>query len=57
MRHCRPKLRKDASLRFQVVRELRVELQVVCLVENKDTSELLREFIQVFAVRSLGGLQ
>lgn len=48
---------KDAGLRIRVERELREAFQGACLAENKNASEVLREFMQVFADRYQGGLQ
>jgi hypothetical protein len=48
---------KDAGLRIRVERELREAFQGACLAENKKASEVLREFMQVFADRYQGGLQ
>lgn len=48
---------KDAGLRIRVERELREAFQGACLAENKNASEVLREFMQAFADRYQGGLQ
>jgi hypothetical protein len=48
---------KDAGLRIRVERELREAFQGACLSENKNASEVLREFMRAFADRYQGGLQ
>jgi hypothetical protein len=48
---------KDVGLRIRVERELREAFQGACLAENRNASEVLREFMQAFADRHQGGLQ
>lgn len=48
---------KDVGLRIRVERELREAFQAACLAENRDASDVLREFMQVFSERHQGGLQ
>jgi hypothetical protein len=48
---------KDVGLRIRVERELREAFQGACLAENRNASEVLRDFMQAFADRHLGGLQ
>jgi len=48
---------KNVGLRIRVERELREAFQGACLAENRNASEVLREFMQAFADRHQGGLQ
>jgi len=48
---------KDVGLRIRVERKLREEFQDACLAENRNASDVLREFMQVFAERNPSGLQ
>jgi hypothetical protein len=48
---------KDVGLRIRVDRELREAFQGACLSENRKASEVLREFMQMFAERHQGGMQ
>ena len=48
---------KDVGLRIRVERELREAFQGACLAENRNASEVLREFMQAFADKHQGGLQ
>ncbi|RXT69090.1 hypothetical protein B1F75_16310 [Pseudomonas syringae] len=48
---------KDVGLRIRVERELRKAFQGACLAENRNASEVLREFMQAFADRHQGGLK
>ncbi|MDR2925314.1 MAG: plasmid-related protein [Azoarcus sp.] len=48
---------KDVGLRIRIERELREAFQGACLAENRNASEVLREFMQTFADRHQGGLQ
>lgn len=48
---------KDVGLRIRVERELREAFQEACVAENRSASEVLREFMQVFADRHQGGAQ
>lgn len=57
MQYCHSMPNKDAGLRIRVERELREAFQGACLAENRSASEVLREFMQVFADRYQGGLQ
>ena len=57
MRYCRPMSSKDVGLRIRVERELREAFQGACLAENRNASEVLREFMQAFADKHQGGLQ
>jgi hypothetical protein len=50
-------LSEDAGLHIRVKTELREAIQEACLAENQNMSEVLRELMQVFAVRYQGGLQ
>jgi hypothetical protein len=50
-------LNKDVGLRIRVDRELRKAFQGACMAENRSASEVLREFMQVFADKYQGGLQ
>ena len=48
---------KDVGLRIRVEKELREAFQGACLAENRNASEVLREFMQAFADKHQGGLQ
>lgn len=48
---------KDVGIRIRVERELRESFQGACAVENRNASDVLREFMQAFADRHQGGLQ
>jgi hypothetical protein len=48
---------KDVGLRIRVEKELRETFQGACLAENRNASEVLREFMQAFSDRRQGGLQ
>jgi hypothetical protein len=48
---------KDVGLRIRIERELREAFQGACLAENRNASEVLREFMKAFAERHQGGLQ
>lgn len=48
---------KDVGVRIRVERELREAFQGACLAENRQASDVLREFMQAFAARHQGGLQ
>jgi hypothetical protein len=47
----------NVGLRIGVEEELRKAFQEACLAENRNASEVLREFMQAFAERHQGGLQ
>ncbi len=47
--------RKDVGLRIRVQKELREAFQGACLAENRNASEVLREFMQALANRHQGG--
>jgi len=48
---------KDAGLRIRVERELRDAFHAACAAENRDASEVLRQFMRSFADQRQGGLQ
>lgn len=48
---------KDVGVRIRVEKELREAFQEACLAENRQASDVLREFMQAFADRHHGGLQ
>lgn len=48
---------KDAGLRIRVERELRDAFRSACTAENRDASEVLREFMRSFAEQRHGGKQ
>lgn len=48
---------KDVGIRIRVERELREAFQGACLAENRQASDVLREFMRLFADRHSGGLQ
>jgi hypothetical protein len=48
---------KDVGVRIRVDRELRDAFHEACAAENREASDLLREFMRSFAARQLNGLQ
>jgi hypothetical protein len=48
---------KDAGLRIRVERTLRAAFQAACMAENRDASEVIREFMRTFADQQQGGKQ
>jgi len=48
---------KDAGLRIRVERELRDAFRGACAAENRDASEVLREFMRTFADQHQAGKQ
>lgn len=48
---------KDAGLRIRVERELREAFRSACTAENRDASEVLREFMRTFAEQRQSGKQ
>ena len=48
---------KDAGLRIRVERELRDAFRSACTAENRDASEVLREFMRSFAEQRYAGKQ
>lgn len=48
---------KDAGLRIRVERELRESFRSACSAENRDASEVLREFMRTFAEQRQSGKQ
>lgn len=46
---------KDAGLRIRVERDLREAFQGACVSENRNASEVLREFMQTYVERHQGG--
>ena len=48
---------KDAGLRIRVERELRDAFGSACAAENRDASEVLREFMRTFAEQHQAGKQ
>lgn len=48
---------KDVGIRIRVERELREAFQGACLAENRQASDVLREFMRSFADRYSGGKQ
>lgn len=48
---------KDAGLRIRVERELRDAFRGACAAENRDASEVLREFMRSFSEQRHGGKQ
>lgn len=48
---------KDVGLRIRIDRELREAFQGACISENRKASEVLREFMQMFAEKHQGGMQ
>lgn len=48
---------KDVGIRIRVDRELRDAFQQACASENRQASDLLREFMRSYATHSVHGLQ
>lgn len=48
---------KDVGIRIRVEKELREAFQGACVAENRQASDVLREFMRVFADRNVGGMQ
>ncbi len=48
---------KDVGIRIRVEKELREAFQGACLAENRQASDVLREFMRSFADQHSGGLQ
>lgn len=48
---------KDAGLRIRVERELRDAFRGACAAENRDASEVLREFMRSFSEQRHAGKQ
>lgn len=48
---------KDAGLRIRVERDLREAFVAACLADNRKASDVLREFMGVYANKSAGGKQ
>lgn len=48
---------KQVGIRIRVEKQLRDEFHSACLAENRRASEVLREFMRVYAQRHVGGLQ
>lgn len=48
---------KDAGLRIRVERELRDAFRSACIAEDRDASEVLREFMRAFAEQRQAGKQ
>jgi hypothetical protein len=48
---------KQVGIRIRVEKHLRDEFQSACLAENRCASEVLREFMRVYAQHHVGGLQ
>ncbi|QDA57201.1 hypothetical protein FHQ07_07685 [Thermomonas aquatica] len=48
---------KDVGLRIRVERELRDAFRSACAAENRDASEVLREFMRSFAEQRHAGKQ
>lgn len=48
---------KDAGVRVRVERDLREAFQAACTAEDRDASEVLREFMRAFADQRQGGRQ
>jgi hypothetical protein len=46
---------KDAGIRIRVERDLRAAFAAACQAENKQASDVLREFIQAYVARHQGG--
>lgn len=48
---------KDVGIRIRVEKELREAFQGACVAENRQASDVLREFMRSFAERNSGGKQ
>ncbi|SIO06741.1 hypothetical protein SAMN05444172_0019 [Burkholderia sp. GAS332] len=48
---------KDVGIRIRVEKELREAFQGACMSENRQVSDVLREFMRAFADRNNGGKQ
>lgn len=48
---------KDAGIRIRVEKELRTAFVAACQAENRQASDVLREFMQTYADQHQGGLQ
>lgn len=48
---------KDVGIRIRVEKELREAFQGACFAENRQASDVLREFMRAFADQHNGGLQ
>jgi hypothetical protein len=48
---------KDVGIRIRVERELRDAFQQACASENRQASDLLREFMKTYAEQKVNGLQ
>lgn len=52
-----PMSSKDVGIRIRLERELRDAFQGACVAENRNASDVLREFMRSFAEHSGGGKQ
>lgn len=48
---------KDVGLRVRLERDLRDAFQAACAAENRDASEVVREFMRSFSQQRQAGLQ
>jgi len=48
---------KDVGLRIRVEKELREAFQGACIAENRNASDVLRDFMHMFAEQHLDGKQ
>lgn len=48
---------KDVGIRIRVERDLRDAFQQACASENRQASDLLREFMKTYAEQKVNGLQ
>lgn len=48
---------KNAAIRLRVERELRASFADACRAENRQASDVLREFMRTYAERNQGGRQ
>lgn len=46
---------KDAGIRIRVERQLRAAFAAACQAENKQASDVLREFMEAYVARHYGG--
>lgn len=52
---CYPVAMKDAGIRIRVEKELRTSFAAACQAENRQASDVLRDFMQTYVERHQGG--
>jgi hypothetical protein len=48
---------KEVGIRIRVEKDLREAFQAACLAEQRRASDVLREFMRIYALNQNGGLQ